>query len=156
MLSSVAMKSLPRLRAFLALLLLLGLSIAALLSGFNSFRQWRQQTAAVRQKGDDLTHWAERLSALQDYLPPEGVIGYISERDLEGVPYNATDQGEEMAMSQYVLAPRILEEGAAREIVIANVGGMGVDEIQTRVKPLGLALQHEFGLGIYLFRKVEK
>jgi hypothetical protein len=155
MLSSVAMKSLSRPRAVLALLLLLGLAVAALLSGLTSYRQWHRQTALVHQNGDDLTHWAERLAALQAYLPPAGIIGYISERDLDGVPYSATDQSEELAMSQYVLAPRILEEGAAREIVIANVGGMGSDEIQARVKPLGLKLQHEFGLGIYLFRKVQ-
>lgn len=150
------MASLSRLRAGLALLLLATLAIAALISGARSFALWRANAAAVHRSGDDLTHWADRLADLEGALPKEGVVGYLSERDIPGLKYNATDQSEELAMTQYVLAPRIIEEGAEREIVIGNFGGLGADEVQAAVAPLKLKLQHSYGLGIYLFRKVKQ
>lgn len=142
-----------KVRAVLALLLLAGLAAAVFISNGVQLPRFRQQAQAVQQNGDDLTHWAERLAPVLPYLPATGVIGYISERDIPGLTFNATDQGEEFAMSQYVLAPRILEEGGGRALVVGNFGGLSPDEIPVVVAPLGLELERAFSYGIYLFRR---
>ena len=145
-----------KLRAALALLLLAILTVAGLGSGARQVFSLRRQAAAVHQSGDDLTHWSERLAPLIPYLPDRGVIGYISERDIPGMAYNATDQGEEFAMSQYVLAPRILEEGTKHELIFANIGGLSPDEVPAAVAPLGLRLERAFSFGIYLLSQAPR
>jgi hypothetical protein len=145
-----------KLRARLALIFLVVLSAASLFSGARQAVVLRQQSILVHQNGDDLTHWAERLAPLLPYLPSSGPIGYISEQDIPGLDYSATDQGEEMAMSQYVLAPRILVQGADHPLVIGNIANLSPDQISAVVAPLGLKLEHTFSYGIYLFRRVQK
>ena len=145
-----------KLRAALALLLLAILAATVLVSGARQLPVLRRQAAAVHQNGDDLTHWADRLAPLIPYLPERGVIGYISERDIPGMAFNATDQGEEFAMSQYVLAPRILEEGTKRELIFANIGGLSPGEVPAAVAPLGLRLERSFSFGIYLLKQAPR
>lgn len=144
-----------KVRAALALLLLITMTAAVFSSSVVQMLRYRQQAQAVQQNGDDLTHWAERLAPLIPYLPESGVFGYISERDIPGLKFNATDQGEEFAMTQYVLAPRILEQGLTRELVVGNLGGLSPDEASAAAAPLGLRLERDFGYGIYLFRRAE-
>jgi len=142
-----------KLRAGAALLLLAGLAAAALIASALQAPRLREQAVAIQRSGDDLALWAERLAPLIPYLPERGVLGYISERDIPGLAYSATDQGEELAMSQFLLAPRILEQGARRELVLANLGGLSPQEAEQAAAPLGLQLERAFDYGIYLFRR---
>lgn len=145
-----------KLRAGLALIFLLILSAASLSAGARQAMLLRQQSLKVHQNGDDLTHWANRLAPLIPYLPENGPVGYISEQDIPGLDYSATDQGEEMAMSQYMLAPRILIQGPDQPLVIGNIANLSPDQIPAAVAPLGLKLDHTFSYGIYLLRRVQR
>jgi hypothetical protein len=146
----------PKLRAGLALILLALLSVASLGAGARKALFFHQRSIIIHQTGDDLTNWAKRLEPLIPYLPQDGPIGYISERDIPGLDYNATDQAEEMAMSQYILAPRILVQGPDHTQVIGNIINLSPDQIPAAVAPLGLEVDRTFSDGIYLFRRVHK
>ena len=142
-----------KLRAALALLLLAVLAAASLYAAARQAPLLRNQAAQVRLNGDDLTHWGERLSTLLPYLPQTGQVGYLSEQDFPGLDFNPIDQNEEMAMSQYVLAPRILAHGHDLPYVIGNIAPLSPEQVQAAVALLGLRVERSFGLGIYLFRQ---
>jgi hypothetical protein len=142
-----------KLRAGLALIFLTVLSVASLGAGVRQALLLRQLSNKIHQTGDDLTNWADRLDPLIPYLPQDGLVGYISERDIPGLDYSATDQAEEMAMSQYVLAPRILVQGPDQPLVIGNIVNLNPDQIPTAVTPMSLELDRTFNYGIYLFRR---
>ncbi len=142
-----------KLRAGAALVLALGLALGALVSAGRQVALLRQQSRDVHLAGDDLTQWGNRLEPLLPYLPASGEVGYISEQDIPGLSYSATDVNEEMAMSQYALAPRILVQGAAQPLVIGNIASLDPAEVEAAAGRLGLKLERSFGLGIYLFRR---
>ncbi len=99
---------------------------------------------------DAATGWEKRLSALKDALPERGVIGYVSEQDYPGVPFNIVDQDEEFVLTQYSLAPLILDRGSTRhELVIGNFSAEYDYQFE---KELGLRLVSDYGMGIYLFQ----
>ena len=143
-----------KLRGILALVLLAILVSVAVIASAGQLLRLAQQAQAAKQNSDDLTHWGERLAPLIPYLPDTGELGYISERNIPGVGFSATDLGEEFAMSQYVLAPRILVEGTDHALVVGNIGSIPPDEIPAAVAPLGLKLERVFSYGIYLFKRV--
>lgn len=112
-------------------------------------REWREGPGDLMGGST----WGRRVQGLLADLPPGGVIGYISEKDLPGAATDPGDSLEEMLLTQYYLAPRILVPGAEREWVIANFGQTPVDldDIERR---LGLRLVHSYEYGIYLFQRV--
>lgn len=109
--------------------------------------------AVWNQKGlnqDAATEWEKRLSALREDLPERGVIGYVSEQDYPGVSFNIVDQDEEFALTQYALAPLILDRGNPHhELVIGNFSTEYEYQFE---KELGLRLLMGYGMGIFLFQ----
>jgi len=98
---------------------------------------------------DAASMWEERLALLKADLPKEGVIGYVSEMDYPGVPFGAGDQDEEFALSQYTLAPLILDRGNTHhELVVGNFSEVYDYQFE---KDLGLRLIFDYGYGIFLF-----
>lgn len=104
-------------------------------------------------QADDVTIWQERINKLTGSLPPSGVIGYLSERDFPGLGGDAADQDEEFAMTQFAISPRILEQGASRDYIIANLAHTKGELVRALATGLGLRVQAEFGNGLYLFRR---
>lgn len=103
---------------------------------------------------DAASGWERRLSALMDDLPESGVIGYVSEQDYPGVPFSAVDQDEEFVLTQYTLAPLILDRGNLhRDLVIGNFSTPYDYRFE---KQLGLRLVFDYGMGIYLFQGAPK
>lgn len=99
---------------------------------------------------DAASMWEERLALLKADLPAKGVIGYISEMDYPGVPYGAVDQDEEFVLTQYTLAPLILDRGNTHhELVMGNFSEIYDYQFE---KDLGLHLIFDYGYGIFLFR----
>ena len=98
---------------------------------------------------DAASTWPERLLLVQQDLPPAGVIGYISEQDYPGAPFSPTDQDEEFVLTQYVMAPLILDRGSVRhEFVLGNFSNPYDYDFET---VLGVYLIYDYGYGIYLF-----
>jgi hypothetical protein len=96
--------------------------------------------------------WEGRISPLRQFLPHYSVVGYLSEKDLPG---GITDIGEnldEMLMTQFFLAPRIIVPGAEHTWVIGNFGDTNVDlkAIESRY---GFQTRQKLSYGIYLFER---
>jgi hypothetical protein len=73
-------------------------------------------------KDDAVADWVERFDPIKARLPfQRGVVGYISDAEVAGVNFNEADELGEYVLSQYALAPIIIERGTAREWCIANL-----------------------------------
>ena len=98
---------------------------------------------------DAASMWEERLALLKADLPKEGVIGYVSEMDYPGVPFGAVDQDEEFSLSQYTLAPLILDRGNTQhKLVVGNFSEVYDYQFE---RDFGLKLIFDYGYGIFLF-----
>lgn len=128
------------------LLFLFFWSVRASLAFINTAnRQWNPHML----NQDAASEWERRLRGIQDDLPRQGMVGYVSEQDYPGIIYSATDQDEEFSLSQYALAPLILDRGNTHhELVIGNFAGETNYQFEA---VLGLKLIHNYGYGIYLF-----
>jgi len=98
------------------------------------------------------SEWEPRVADLRAAIPAGAVVGYLSEKDLPESQFNPGDQLEEMLLTQYYLAPRILVPGADAPLVIGNFGREKVDP-GVLVDQYGLRIQMDLGGGIYLLER---
>lgn len=139
-----------RFSAVLSILILLALLWVSLSSSLRLAR-WAKTSWDPSAIGQDArTLWEQRLEELRDDLPKDGLVGYVSEQDIPGAPFDPIDTNEEYALTQYFLAPLILQRGAGYEYVIGNFGSPDYDY---RVEEnLGIELVASYGMGIYLYK----
>jgi hypothetical protein len=142
----------PTIRRLIALFLLAVMLVISVVSSFNEFSQMRQFMG--EPKPDGITVWKDRMVRVVRALPAEGVIGYLSERDFDGLGFNPIDQDEEFAITQYWLSPRILVEGDDQPVAVVNLADFSISEVQQLLAGKNLRLDDEFGFGLYLARKV--
>lgn len=97
---------------------------------------------------DAAATWGDRLRGIRDDIPPRGVIGYLSEDNYPGLPFSPTDMDEEFALTQYTLAPLILDRGSAgHRQIIGNFAGEFPYQFE---RDLGVLMVTNYGYGIYL------
>jgi hypothetical protein len=116
---------------------------------------WLQRAAAApgRLRQDEISAYELRFKELRATLPSQGVVGYIGSPDPAGT---ATGDANAAALlhfrryllAQYTLAPLVIVEDAASELVIGNFEP-GV----APPPPAGLELIRDFGGGILLYRR---
>jgi hypothetical protein len=76
---------------------------------------WRS-TIHLDRGAQALAEWESHLDSARQALPVErGVIGYVTEWDVEGVSYDARDLESEFLLAQYALAPLVLVKGPQTE-----------------------------------------
>ena len=95
---------------------------------------------------------ADRLAGAMQMLPPNGVIGYVSD---------VSDSTAALAIfntSRYALAPRMLVEGADREFVLGNFASTPdkAADYDAFAREHHLVLLRDFGGGIVVFRGTPK
>jgi hypothetical protein len=139
--------------SLLARLLLAGMALLLTITALGQLFTIRERYTFAPVQPDSVTIWQERMSRLIPALPPSGVIGYLSERDFPGLGFDEGDQDEEFAMTQFTIAPRILEQGAGRQFVIVNMARTPAAKVRSLASGLGLRYDSEVGNGIYLFRR---
>jgi hypothetical protein len=135
---------------FLLVFVLLG-GWALVAAGANLSREWSDlRSDQVLPLGSDI--WEKRMEPLREYLPERGIIGYLAEDDLPGAPAGAQEDLEELLLTQYFLAPRIIVKGAGYAWVIGNFGKANFD-MRAVEDAYGLRLRKEFSYGIFLFER---
>ena len=136
----------PRWLQLMGVLLIAAHSLYAL----GLFASEMSELRSSKQPGqDDPALWAERLGRLPEVLPGSGPVGYFSDRDLAGISdFDAFQETLEYIWSQYALAPHILTRSLDEELVIGNVTENLTPE---QAAELGLSLQEDLGLRIYLY-----
>ena len=71
---------------------------------------------------EGVRRFEERLKNLRDLIPLEhGIIGYISNENIDSVEYDAANASGEYVLSQYALSPLILDKGKYHEWNILNM-----------------------------------
>lgn len=138
-------------------IVILNICIVLLLSLFSAI-QYLNQFKFVWNPAhigkDETIIWEERLKELRQDLPKDGVIGFISERDVPGMDSSPIDQDAEYTLTQYSLAPLILTRGTNYDLVIGNFGPYDLDfDVQ---KEIGVSLITNYGYGIYLLQGKSK
>jgi hypothetical protein len=129
---------------------LIGVAAAAVLCLIGAFGTYDSLITESREFQDYYRIEAQqrRFAGVNAALPPETVVGYISDLTL-----GADDWQVNFFGVQYALAPRLLVEesdGHKTEWVVGNFLKKPVlSEIE---KTRNLKLVKEFGMGVYLFR----
>jgi hypothetical protein len=95
---------------------------------------------------DEISRYEARFHLLRSALPPEGVVGYLSE---PWRPPHDSDWLKGFFLTQYALAPLVVVDGIAPALVIGNFRSAG----PARYAPdPTLVLVRDFGNGVLLFR----
>lgn len=81
------------------------------LSSFEQFSKDWQEFDRNQIGNDGITVYEKRFAALKPALPPNGVVGYVT----DGQPYNI-----EFFLTQYSLAPLMVDPKGGHEFVIGN------------------------------------
>ncbi len=85
-----------------------------------------------------------RLRDLAQALPAEGHVGYISDETLPNWGYVGTKR---YYLTQYAVAPTVVEMGITRDLIIGNFKNFDPNRI-----PGNLVVVHRFENGLILFR----
>lgn len=101
-----------------------------LLFGLSSIRQLWVGSQQIGDTGSErLDQWEADMQLVREALPIErGVVGYITEEDVEGAEYAYWDIETEFLLTQYALAPLIVQKGAVAEW---NVAALTEDDLET-------------------------
>jgi hypothetical protein len=103
---------------------LLALIVAASL--FASVQNLSSTKALGSITDDPVADWEKRFAPIKERLPfRRGVVGYISNASLPGVPYNAANDEGEYVLTQYVMSPIIIVKGTGQEWNIARLDPQG-------------------------------
>lgn len=96
----------------------------------------------ARLEGQDLaTYYQARFKPLRPLLPRHGIVGYVSD---------GPDATREYYLTQYALAPLVLDRTAARSVVVGNFfDPRHAPAIAARWK---LVLLRDLGEGVMLYR----
>lgn len=93
--------------------------MVALLLAFSLFSIYQLVSASIHigdTGSDRLDLWEADMQQVREALPVDrGVVGYISEEDLEGAEFAFWDNETEFMLTQYALAPLILKKGLVSE-----------------------------------------
>ena len=120
-----------------------GIFVSAALSLCGSILYFRSESAFHRQGHDpyQIAAEADRLAGVRAMVPADAVLGYV------------TDHAEPSAaikVAQFNLAPRLLEPGANRPLVVGEFSRP--DDYERIAQPLGLRVERDFRNGVMLFR----
>ena len=123
-------------------------AVAALLSLWGSFEYSGLESAYQQQFRDPYQIAAQfsRLDSVQSVIPEKAILGYLTDAVPGSVVGDAMFNG-----AQYVLAPRVLQRGAAFDLVLGNFTKPG--DFAALGRAQGLRLERDFGNGVVLFRR---
>lgn len=115
------MKYLYMLRAGIRKILVILLTLISI----NYVVQLWQSSMDIGDTGSkELDRWEADMQLVREILPIErGIVGYISQEDVEGSEFEYWDNETEFLLTQYALAPLIVKKGLAAEwnvIVLKN------------------------------------
>ena len=130
---------------------LLMLIVFALLSNLHLFRQTRDFAPKTIGR-DEITLYEKRFEGLKKMLPPHGVVGYLSNKRVEDIRFDAT--AAEYYLTQYALTPLVVVYSPNYPLVVGNFRQAVIDpQIYTSRDLVPLK---DFGNGVMLFRREKK
>ena len=133
------------LRAIAMISLILYGIFAAATNGLAARARWNRDS----QTSDPVSKWEKRVKPVLDHIPSTVTeLGYIADWDIPNFGYDIIDQDNEYTLTQYTLAPRIVQPGWTIEWIIGNFTDKGfrswLDKNLSSYKII------EIGFGIYV------
>jgi len=131
------------------LCLVLYVFYSTLINGLFAHRSWNPELV----KNNSVTKWEKRIKSVLDYIPQDvKVVGYVADWDLPGVQYDLVDQDAEYVLTQYTLAPLMIQPGFEQEWIIGNFVEAGFQEwLDENLDDYEFI---NFGRGIYLIHRL--
>ena len=105
---------------------------------------------------DMVTSWDVHMRSVAAVLPSEvNVVGYLENADLKGS--TSMQDFAEFFLTQYGLAPVVLQKGSNHEWIVGNFGHtLAPHELSILDQMLGPHTNQDFGFGIYLIHRISK
>jgi hypothetical protein len=122
--------------------------VAVAIALWCAIENYQLESLTVQSDPYKAAEQADRLAGAMQMLPPNGVIGYVSD---------VSDPTASLALfntSRYALTPRMLVEGADREFVLGNFAK--TRDYDAFAREHHLVLLRDFGGGIVVFRGIPK
>jgi len=123
---------------------LIGLSAAALLSLYGTLEFYGEQSDRNKVRKDPyaIERQMNRFEALRREVPPDTVLGYVSDIKPESVT---------VLITQFAVAPRLLVGNAPHDLVLGDFSKP--QDYAEFGRARGLTLTKQFPGGVVLFRK---
>src|SRR5919112_1810105 len=105
------------LRAIAMISLILYSIFVAATNGLVARSRWNRDS----QADDSVSKWEKRVRPVLDHIPGDITeLGYVADWDISDSGYDLIDQDNEYTLTQYALAPRIVQPGLDHEWIIGN------------------------------------
>jgi hypothetical protein len=139
----------------LRIIALIGLIILGLFmtfkNGMTARARWDQNPVSK----DSVSKWEKRVRPVLEHVPDDvTVLGYVAEWNIPGSEYDIIDQETEYTLTQYALAPRMVQPGLEHEWIIGNFTKPGFrDWLDKNLPPYEII---EIGFGIFLIHRTSQ
>ena len=128
------------------------------LVGLSLFVAYRTTSSGMAAWDPELPHnnpvdrWEKRLQPVRNHLPEDiMLVGYAADWDIPDSGFNPIDQDAEYVLTQYALAPIMVQPGLEQEWIVGNFLHPGFEAWLDRSLP-----SYEIkslGFGIYLIHR---
>jgi hypothetical protein len=126
---------------------------SAVLSLWGAFSYFGFESAEQRQSQNRdpylIAANLERFSGFRQAIPERAVLGYLTDAEPGSTVATAI-----FSSAQYAVAPRLLHAGTTQEWVLGNF--TKPTDYQAIGTQHGLRLEHDFGSGVVLYRKLRR
>jgi hypothetical protein len=128
-------------------LMLYSIFVAAT-NGLAAHARWNRDS----QSSDSVSKWEKRVKPVLDHIPSTVTeLGYIADWDIPDSGYDIIDQDNEYTLTQYALAPRIVQPGLDHEWIIGNFTNTGFRNwLDKNISSYKLI---QIGFGIYVIHR---
>jgi len=143
------MWSFMRILRIAALMSLMALSLFVAITNGRAAYTKRQEAS---QSIDPVTKWEKRILPVLDHVPDNVTeFGYLADWDLPKSDYDIVDQDNEYTLTQYALAPRIVQPGLDHEWIIGNFTQAGFQGwLDQNLSAYEIS---QIGFGIYIIHR---
>ena len=133
----------------LRILSVIGITALAI---FTSLQNGLAARGRASQSIDSVSKWEKRVLRVLDHVPEDiTVFGYVADWNIPDSGFIAIDQDQEYVLTQYALAPRMVELGLEHEWIIGNFIFPGFKDWLDQKLPSYELI--EIGFGIYLIHR---
>lgn len=120
-------------------------------NGMTARARWDQNPLSQ----DSVSKWEKRVRPVLEHVPDDvTVLGYVADWDLPGSEYDIIDQDTEYTLTQYALAPRMVQPGLEHEWIIGNFTKPGFRDWLAKNLPSYEMI--EIGFGIFLIHRTSQ
>lgn len=136
----------------LRIVAMIGIVTIAILVSVQNAWATRTRTIAASQSPDSVSKWEDRMARVLARVPEDvTVFGYVADWDLPNAQYDMIDQDQEYVLTQYALAPRMVQPGLEHEWIIGNF--ITPDFEKWLDQNLSSYEMTDMGFGIYLIHR---